>query len=150
METVKQKIIVFFDVLKMLEKSIHLFDKYTDIFEKNPTEDNKDLFISMRNSMIQCFKYSTDLFWKVAEIYLEDVEKITLLSTSPRGIVRAAVNARVFSEVEGEQCMDMVESRNKTSHTYHEVTADEVAHEIPGYYEIMETIIDRMQNNSNS
>ena len=145
METVNKKIIVFSDALQTLEESVELFYEYKNIFDKQPTERNGRLFHSMRDSMIQRFEYCTDLFWKVAKIYLENIEKIDLPVNSPRVILREAVTARILSELEGDQCIDMVDSRNKTSHIYHEVTADTIAHEVPGYYKIMKTIIDRMQ-----
>ncbi|HLC06701.1 MAG TPA: nucleotidyltransferase substrate binding protein [Candidatus Babeliales bacterium] len=41
--------------------------------------------------------------------------------------------------------MDIVEARNKISHTYHEAMADKIVHKIPEYYELMQKIAERMQ-----
>jgi len=145
MEKVAKKINIFLEALKTLEKSIELFSKYENLFNKQSTEENEDLLRGMRDSVIQRFEYCTDLFWKLVKVYL-DSEGIDLPINSPKFILREAVKVRILSEVEGKECMDIVESRNKTSHTYHEALAEEIAHEISGYYELMKKIVERMQN----
>ena len=99
------------------------------------------------NQILTCGVHSTDLFWKVIKIFLE-TQGINTPIMSPRGIVREAIRARLLSEFEGTTCMDMVESRNKTSHMYHELTAEEIAHDIPGYYELIINIVDRLKGNN--
>ncbi|HSC25311.1 MAG TPA: HI0074 family nucleotidyltransferase substrate-binding subunit [Candidatus Babeliales bacterium] len=146
MERINKKITLFLEALKTLEEGIALFYEYKIILDKQTTDKNEQLFTSMRDSMIQRFEYCTDLFWKLVKVYLEDVERIDLPVNSPRAILREAVKARILSEREGDECMDMVQSRNKTSHTYHQVMAEEIAHEIPQYYELMKKIIDRVMN----
>ena len=146
MEKINEKISDFLKALKTLEEGIELFDKYENLFNKKSTDENEQLFKSMRDSLIQRFEYCTDFFWKLMKVYLVDIEKIDIQVNSPRAIVREAVEARLLSEEEGEQCMDMVESRNKTSHTYHEILAEEIAHEVPEYYELMKKIVEHIQN----
>jgi nucleotidyltransferase substrate binding protein (TIGR01987 family) len=143
MEKINQKIVSLADAFKSLHKSVELFYEYTNLFTHEPIERNKDLLMSMRDSMIQRFEYSTDLFWKFIKIYLEE-QGVNTPIISPRGILRDAIRARLLSEDEGKVCMKMVESRNKTSHTYHELMAEEIAHEIPGYYELIKSIADRL------
>ena len=135
---------VFLKALKTLEDSIELFGQYESFFIEKSTQKNRQLFLAMRDSMIQRFKYCTHLFWKVLKVYLEDVEKIALETFSPRGVVRDAVKARLISEDEGDKCIKMVEARNRTSHIYHEETAETIAVRVPEYYELMKKIIDRM------
>ena len=114
MEKVNRKITVLDEALETLGNSIEMFRKCEEISAKNPTPWNDDIALGMRDSMVQRFEYCTDLFWKVLKIYLEQVEKVELEVVSPRSVVRAAVSARIISEGEGEQCMVMVESRNKS------------------------------------
>lgn len=145
MEKINQKIAALEDALKSLYKSVELFYEYQYVFTHEPLEKNKDLLMSMRDSMIQRFEYTTDLFWKAIKIYLEK-QGINTPIFSPRGILRDAIRARFLSEDEGKTCMEMVECRNKTSHTYHQLMAEEIAHEIPGYYELIKSIVDRLYN----
>src|SRR5438477_7533823 len=140
---ITKNIQVLLDALKTLKDCIDLFHEYEAILNKQHSEKNEKIFRSMRESLIQRFEYSTDLFWKLTKVYLIEVEKMPVLIQSPRGIIREAIKASVFSEEEGDECMDMVEARNKTLHTYLEVMADEIAHIIPVYYSLMRRMIDR-------
>ena len=97
--------------------------------------------------MIRRFKFCTDLFWKTLKLYLEKTEKIDVSINSPRGIIREATKARVISEEEGDECMKMIECRNKTSHAYHELMAEEIAIQIPEFYDLMKIIAERIQGN---
>lgn len=147
METVNQKLTVLFEALETLAKGITLFDKYEGIVIFSPTEENEELLVATRDSMIQRFEYCTDLFWKTLKLYLENTEKIDVSINSPRGIIREATKAKVISEDEGEECMEMIECRNRTSHAYYELMAEEIAIEIPGFYDRMKIIADRVQGN---
>jgi hypothetical protein len=65
------------------------------------------------------------------------------------GVIRAAVEARIITEDQGQQCLEMVKSRNLTSHIYHEEVAHDMAAKIPLYYQLMKSIIDSVQMRSN-
>jgi len=147
MERINHKLNVMLQALTTLAKSIALFDKYSELFNITPNNDNEELFLSTRDSMIQRFECCTDLFWKIIRIYLEDVQKADLPINAPRAILREAVNARLLSEQEGDACIDMVESKNKTSHIYHVEVAQNIAHMVPEFYTLMKLIIDRIQKN---
>lgn len=142
---INKNIAVLLEALETLKECIDVFYEYEDLVDKQPSEKNEKFFKITRDSLIQRFEYSTDLFWRVTKTYLIEVEKIDIAVQSPRGIIREAVKAGIFSEKEGDDCMDMVESRNKTSHSYHEIMADEIAHGIPVYYGLMREMIGRMQ-----
>lgn len=144
---INKNIQVLLDALETLEEGIQLFDEYKNIVDKQSSEKNEKFFKTTRDSLIQRFEYCTDLFWKVTRIYLIEIEKMDVPIQSPRGIIRQAVKAGIFSEKEGDECMDMVEARNKTSHTYHEIMADEIAHLIIIYYELMRDMVERMHKN---
>lgn len=147
MERINHKLDVILQALTTLEESIALFDEYSELFDTMPNKNNEMLFRSMRDSMIQRFEYCTDLFWKIIRIYLEDIQKADIPINAPRAILREAVTARLLSEQEGDACIDMVESRNKTSHIYHVEVAQNIAHMVPEFYTLMKLIIDRIQKN---
>jgi nucleotidyltransferase substrate binding protein (TIGR01987 family) len=145
MEKVAQRLDLLSNALKSLADGIELFCEYEEILMNHPTQKNEKLYLSMRDSMIQRFEYSTDLFWKVIKLYLEEIEKASIAVPSPRGIVREAIKTRFLSEDEGDKCIKMVESRNKTSHMYHEAMAEEIAKKIPEYYKLLKDINDRLK-----
>jgi nucleotidyltransferase substrate binding protein (TIGR01987 family) len=128
-----------------LSKLFRCFISKKALYEVNPTENNKQLFVIMRDSLIQRFEYCTDLIWKVLKAYLEEIEKVDVAGFSPRLIVRAAVHAGLFSESEGNDCMKTIESRNKTSHIYHQEMAQIIADKVPESYALMQKITDRIQ-----
>jgi nucleotidyltransferase substrate binding protein (TIGR01987 family) len=145
MEKIKQKLTVMLEALATLTESIELFNEYETFFINNSTQKNGQILKGMRDSMIQRFEYCTDIFWKLIKMYLEDVEKIDIPITSPRGIIRETVKVKMLSEDEGRECMDMIECRNKTSHMYHAQTAQEIAQQIPEYYTLLTKLIERVQ-----
>jgi nucleotidyltransferase substrate binding protein (TIGR01987 family) len=145
MESINQKITVLSDALVTLADSIVFFHEWEEIFSTDSNRQNERFFLSARDSIIQRFEYCVDLFWKVIKMYLER-EKIDFSLVSPRGVLRASVKAQLMSEIEGDQCMKMVESRNRTSHIYHEEMAQNIAHKVPEYYDLMKKIVDRMQS----
>jgi nucleotidyltransferase substrate binding protein (TIGR01987 family) len=144
-EKVIEKIADFLEVLKTLEDILKVFFEYKALYTAHPTEKNEQFFLIVRDATIQRFEYCTDFIWKVLKVYLEDVEKVHVESFSPRAVVRETVSAGFISESEGSELMRMVDSRNKTSHIYHEAIADNIAGKIPGYYVPIKKIIDRMQ-----
>ena len=147
MEKINHKLNIILEALTSLKTGISLFNEHSELFDTNPNEKNKQLFLSMRDSMIKRFAYCTDLFWKIIRFYLEDVEKVDLPINAPRVILREAVKAKLLSEEEGEACIHMVESRNKTSHIYHAEVAQNIAHMVPEFYTLMELIINRIEKN---
>ncbi|HEX4069207.1 MAG TPA: HI0074 family nucleotidyltransferase substrate-binding subunit [Candidatus Babeliales bacterium] len=146
---IKKNIALFLQALLTLEDGIDAFLSCKVCYQKQPTEENERWLKIARDSLIQRFEYCMDLFWKTVKLYLEETINVSFTGIiSSRGVLREAFKARLLSEEEGSRCMDMVEARNKTSYTYHELLADEVAHEIPQYYELMKHIVDRMQDDS--
>lgn len=145
MEVVTKKITVFLEALQTLEDILTMFNRYKSLYLTNPTEENRQIFLAIRDGTIQRFEYCTDLFWKVLKIYLEEVEKVEVTNISPRGVIRDAIHIKLLSEMEGKECMKMVESRNKTSHIYHAEMAEDIAERVPMYYVLMKIIIDYMQ-----
>jgi nucleotidyltransferase substrate binding protein (TIGR01987 family) len=140
-----QKINTLLDMLGTLDEGITLYDEYAELFKACHSPRSEQLYRGMRDSMIQRFEYCIDMFWKVMKLYLEEKEKIEIAINSPRGILREAVKARIISEEEAEIGMHMVESRNKTSHIYHESMAETIASHIPEYYELMKCIVDHLR-----
>jgi nucleotidyltransferase substrate binding protein (TIGR01987 family) len=82
----------------------------------------------IKEGIIQRFEFTHELAWKVMKDYLEyeGFQNIT----GSRSATREAFNKGLISK--GQDWMDMIESRNKTVHTYNE--------------NILETEFDRIVN----
>jgi len=84
----------------------------------------------MKEGLIQRFEYTHELAWNVMKDYAA-YQGNTSVGGS-RDASREAFQLKLVSN--GEVWMDMIGSRNKTSHTYNEETADEIYSEILNRY----------------
>jgi nucleotidyltransferase substrate binding protein (TIGR01987 family) len=83
----------------------------------------KDLNEMEKQGLIQAFEYTFELAWNVIKDYYE-YQAVTEIQGS-RDAFRLAFNRGLIKD--GESWMKMIVSRTKTSHTYNEETADEIA-----------------------
>jgi nucleotidyltransferase substrate binding protein (TIGR01987 family) len=120
------------EVLQYLEKLRSLGDKKASILM-----DNDELERLLRDSSIQRFEFCSDLFWKYLKKYEEEVLELYLEVISPRAVILAACKARIVSEIDSEILLDLIKSRNYTSHIYKEEVADRISAKIPDYYKTM-------------
>ena len=81
--------------------------------------------------LIQSFEYTHELAWNVLKDYLADVGGTTGLLGS-KDTTREAFKRGLIED--GEIWMDMIKSRNLTSHVYDENTARAIADAISQHY----------------
>jgi nucleotidyltransferase substrate binding protein (TIGR01987 family) len=79
-----------------------------------------------KQGLIQAFEFTHELAWNVLKDYLE-IQGIQGVVGS-RGATREAFKNGLIAD--GEVWMDMIKSRNQTSHTYNEETANEITEAI--------------------
>ncbi len=77
-------------------------------------------------ALIQCFEFTHELAWKVCKDFLE-ADGVEDLRGS-RSSTQAAIEKRLVGD--GETWMDMILSRNRTSHAYDEGEATEIADKV--------------------
>jgi nucleotidyltransferase substrate binding protein (TIGR01987 family) len=80
--------------------------------------------------LIKAFEYTYELAWNTMKDYL-DYQGIVDIAGS-RDSIREAFKINLISN--GQSWMDMLVSRNLTSHSYNEETADEIANAIINTY----------------
>lgn len=90
----------------------------------------KDLNELEQQGLIQAFEYNFELAWNVIKDYYA-YQGVTEIQGS-RDAFRLAFNRGLVED--GEGWMQMIESRAKTSHTYNEETANEIASDILNKY----------------
>lgn len=99
--------------------------------------------ILVRDSSIQRFEYTLDLFWKTLKEALASWEgKIVLF---PKEAMRAWGIAVSLTTTEIELLLTMVEDRNRTSHMYDETLVEEIYSKIPTYAVVIETELQRLE-----
>lgn len=91
----------------------------------------RPLSILEKQGLIQSFEYCHELAWNVLKDFF-NYQGITTIMGS-RDATREAFSKDLLND--GEAWMQMITSRNQTSHTYDEVIADEVAQKIITVYQ---------------
>lgn len=104
----------------------------------------QQIYKSLRDSAIQRFEYTIDIFWKFLKVYMQEELNVSLDSNTPRFVLREAVHAQLINEEEAELFIAGIADRNLTSHTYQEHVAEQIIHQIPSYYTAMKTVTDRI------
>lgn len=121
--------------------------KLSDVVVNHPG----DLSDLEKEGLIQRFEYTHELAWNLMKDYLI-YQGITSI-TGSRDSTREAFKNELISN--GEKWMEMIGSRNKTSHMYNQETADEIAAAIITHYsplflafeKKMQTILNGEQKN---
>lgn len=83
-----------------------------------------------KQGLIQSFEFTHELAWNCLKDYLQYQGEQNLMGS--RDATRQAFRVGLISE--GSQWMDMIVSRNRTSHTYNQATADQIAAAILQHY----------------
>jgi len=83
-----------------------------------------------QQGLIQGFEFVHELAWNVIKDFFEYQGNSSIMGS--RDATREAFKRNLI--VDGEGWMDMIVSRNKSSHTYNEATADEIAEKIITHY----------------
>jgi nucleotidyltransferase substrate binding protein (TIGR01987 family) len=91
--------------------------------------------------MIQAFEYTFELAWNLIKDYYEFQGASNIQGS--RDAFRLAYNRGLISD--GDTWMKMIESRTRTSHTYNEETADEIAQAVlQQYYQLFLNLLNTM------
>lgn len=135
------------NALNTLEEAVKSFLDFDRVYKQKftPTEQEK-MYRVFRDSLIQHFEYTTDLFLKYLKAYLENKALLTNI-ISPATAIQESCSFGLITEREGHQLLTMVKGRNKTSHIYVEEIAAQIAEKIPSYSQIMTSILQRLDPN---
>ena len=91
--------------------------------------------------VIQRFEFTHELAWNVLKDYFEYQGNSDI--TGSRDATREAFNKGIITD--GEGWMEMIKSRNKSSHTYNQDTANEILKNIiEWYYDLFLAFKDKM------
>lgn len=114
----KQRLHNFLKALSQLEQAVELTKK-------------KELSDLEKQGLIQAFEFTHELAWNVMKDYF-DYQGAAELITGSRDATREAFQKGLITN--GDDWMDMIKSRNKTSHTYNLSVAQEIVSKIIGTY----------------
>ena len=83
-----------------------------------------------QQGLIQAFEYTHELAWKTLKDFLVDKGYQDIFGSKDTS--RRAFNLGIIEN--GEVWMDMIKSRNLSSHTYNEGTTEEIAQKVVDQY----------------
>ena len=92
-----------------------------------------------KQGLIQAFEFTHELAWNVMKDYLRSLGSDALIAS--RDSTRAAFKAALIQD--GESWMDMIVSRNLSSHTYNRDTAHALVQKITATYAILFALLEQ-------
>lgn len=105
--------------------------------------EDRDLSSLEQQGLIKAFEFTHELAWNVLKDYLQDQGYQDIKGS--KDATRAAFKVELIAD--GEQWMAMIQSRNTSSHTYNQETADELAETIVQvYYPLFTALEVTMEN----
>lgn len=95
----------------------------------------------VRDAAIQRFEYTHETVWKAAQAYLAEREGER--HDTPKSAYRACFKAGLLDEEQGRLAGEMVDDRNRTSHTYKEQIAQRIFGRLNAYAALMRALVER-------
>lgn len=119
-----QKDIRWIQRLNHFEKALLQLKLATDLASQRTLSDLE------KQGLIQIFEFTHELAWNVLKDYIEYHGGQILIG--PKDTIREAFQKNLITD--GEVWMEMIKSRNLTSHTYNEDTAKQITNNITQLY----------------
>ncbi len=116
----EQRFSNFEKALHKLKEAVFYITERVNDKDKDSTSDAE--FEILREGLIQRFEYTHELAWNVMKDFLFEVGNVKLYGS--KDATREAFKAGLIED--GDSWMEMILSRNKSSHTYNEETAKEI------------------------
>jgi nucleotidyltransferase substrate binding protein (TIGR01987 family) len=131
----------FSNYIKAVDKLSQSVKYIEENFDTEESLEDEILDEMIKEGLIQRFEYTHELAWNVMKDYAEYQGNSTIGGS--RDASREAFQLKLITN--GHIWMDMITSRNKTSHTYNEETANEIYDKIlkeyyPAFIEFKHTM----------
>ncbi|MGC8555276.1 MAG: HI0074 family nucleotidyltransferase substrate-binding subunit [Candidatus Acidulodesulfobacterium sp.] len=109
-------------------------------YEKTIENKNSKDYQFFRDSAIQRFEFTVEIFWKLLKNIVRDKEGI--ICNSPKSCIRDFFASGYIEENSAKLLMEMIDDRNMTSHTYHEEVAEIIFSKLKSYIDVMAYMYD--------
>ena len=95
-----------------------------------------------KQGLIQSFEFTYELSWKVTKDFFESKGETEIYGS--RDVFRMAFERGLIAQ--GDSLMEAAKSRQLTSHTYNEETADEIYHDVINkYFDAFQELAENLQ-----
>ncbi len=105
-----------------LEEAVTKITEHYKMDKDGSIDEDQFLDDIIKEGLIQRFEYTHELAWNVMKDFLENAGNMNIFGS--KDATREACTVGLMDN--GDVWMDMIKSRNKTSHTYNEETADDI------------------------
>lgn len=123
--------------LSNYEKAMESLTSAVTLSESRPLSDLE------KQGLIQAFEFTHELAWNVLKDYFS--YQGTQGITGSRDATREAFSKGLIED--GDGWMAMIQSRNKTSHTYNQAVANEIVEAIIGkYFMLLKALMHKLLN----
>ncbi|MEI6847378.1 MAG: nucleotidyltransferase substrate binding protein [Chlorobiaceae bacterium] len=116
--------------IRWIQRFNHFKKGFSQLEEAEQLAQERPLSKLEEQGLIQAFEYTHELAWKTLKDFLENRGVQHLYGS--KDTTRAAFKAGLIGN--GDIWMDMIVSRNLTSHTYDDTTADNIISAIHSNY----------------
>lgn len=127
---VKEAVALSAHDVRWIQRLMHFSQALAQLRDANALAQSRALSRLEEQGMIQAFEYTHELAWKVLKDFLESRGVQNLYGS--RDVTRVAFQTGLI--VDGDTWMAMIDSRNLTSHTYDEATAQKILKSIRQAY----------------
>lgn len=131
-----------------LERIKEVYEDYKNAVKRLKEALDEDILMSslVIDGTIQRFEFTFELAWKLAKSVLD---YNGVIASTPRFAVKEAFKAGMIKD--GQGWIEMLESRNKTSHIYDEKQALDIYNQIKDkYFKLFERFVDESTEAINS
>ncbi|MAZ77827.1 MAG: nucleotidyltransferase [Legionellaceae bacterium] len=105
--------------------------------------EERELSLLERQGLIQAFEFTHELAWKVMRDYAQYQGNASIAGS--RDATRAAFEMGLLKD--GDVWMEMIKSRNQTSHTYNKSVAEQIIHQVlTRYYSAFKVFSQKMES----
>ncbi len=121
--------------LENYSKALGQLEKAVSLSQERELSDLEE------QGLIQAFEFTHELSWNLLKDYLIFQGNSSI--TGSRDATREAFRLGLIAD--GENWMEMIKSRNQSSHTYNEAVADEISSRITeNYHQLFKALEDKM------
>ncbi len=131
------------DLKKFKDFESSLF-RLEESYKKTLENKNSEDYRFFRDSSIQRFEFTVEIFWKLLKSIVKDSEGI--ICNSPKSCIREFFASGHIKESSAKLLMEMIDDRNMTSHTYHEEVAEIIFSKLKSYISGMTYIYEAIKS----
>ncbi len=131
--------------LSALKKALASFEQSIEVFERYQSDNSEEALLkTLQAGVIQHFEFTYELCWKFIKRWLQvNLGRSEVEGVSRRELFRMGAEFRLIDDV--DLWMTFHAAKNQTSHSYNQITADEVFAVAKVFFPYSRELLTRLQ-----